>query len=64
MARKTKPLQFDMELIKNPARREALFAAARAINPKVDGYVGTDEFGHHHMQERGNSTPIIVTDKI
>ena len=53
-------LTFNLELINNPARRAALFAAARKQNPAVDGYVGSDKAGNHYMQATGNSTPVII----
>ncbi len=52
--------EYNMALILNPARRAALFEAARKIDPRVEGYVGTDEDGNHHMQISGVNIDIVV----
>jgi hypothetical protein len=52
--------QFDAALIADPARRAALFAAARKIDPRVSGYTGSDSDGNHHMQVWGDAVDVVV----
>lgn len=57
-------LQFDMSVVNNHAHMAALFHAARLIDARVDGYVGSDESnGDHHFQIRGVPIHIVVKAK-
>ena len=57
----TKPvLTFNMNAMIDPIRRADMFAAARAIDPRVDGYIGSDREGSDYFQALGVTDLCVI----